>query len=44
MEKLGTPGPPMMAEMYAFIVSFGSILEQIHKFLVDKGQDDPAKV
>ncbi|KAK9836470.1 hypothetical protein WJX74_001113 [Apatococcus lobatus] len=44
LEKLGTPGKEMMEEMQQFIMVFGSLLAQIHKFLADKGLDDPAKV
>ena len=44
LEQLGTPGQGMMEEMQQFISAFGSLLAQVHKFLADKGLDDPAKV
>ena len=43
-EKLGTPGQGMMEEMQQYIAAFGNLLSQIHKYLADKGLDDPAKV
>ncbi|KAG2439185.1 hypothetical protein HXX76_004549 [Chlamydomonas incerta] len=44
LASVGGSGPQVMGEMSAFVDGFSAILEEIHKWMVEQGLNDPTKV
>ncbi|PNW75260.1 hypothetical protein CHLRE_12g519450v5 [Chlamydomonas reinhardtii] len=44
LTNVGGSGPEVMGEMAAFVDGFSALLEEVHKWMVEQGLNDPTKV